>query len=175
MDDAATDLAKLNAQQTVKPYKVTFEKGEKIVFEGEPITRLKRDALREAGYNVYELNWQGVLSIYILVFLVCIIFLSYLKFFEKSYNEQRYLALAGSISIVICAIGVVIPTGFSPFIIPVPAAIILASIFLNPRIAFILTTLITAVMTIGIQYKAQFIIVFILMALIGMITISKIR
>lgn len=175
VDDAATDLAKLNAQQSIKPYKVTFQKGEKIVFEGEPITRLKRDALREAGYNVYELNWQGVASIYILVLLVCLIFLSYLKFFEKSYNEPRYLALAGAISIIICVIGVVLPTGFSPYVIPIPAAIILASIFLNPRIAFILTSLITAVITIGVQYKAQFIIVFILLALISMITISKIR
>ena len=76
VDDAATELAKINAQQSVKPYMVTFEKGEKIVFEGEPITRLKRDALREAGYNVYELNWHGVVSIFILVFLVCLIFLS---------------------------------------------------------------------------------------------------
>ena len=175
VDDAATDLARINAQQSVKPYKVVFEKGEKIVFEGEPITRLKRDALREAGYNVYELNWQGVVSIYILVLLVCLIFLSYLKFFEKAYNEPRYLSLSAALSICVCAIGVVLPIGFSPFVIPMPAVIILASIFLNPRIAFILTVLIASVMTVGVQYKALFIIVFILLGLIGMITISKIR
>ena len=70
VDEAATEMAKVNAQESVKPYKVTFQKGEKIVFEGEPVTRLKRDALRQAGYNVYELNWQGILSIYILVLLV---------------------------------------------------------------------------------------------------------
>ena len=75
VDDAATELAKLNAQQSVKPYMVTFEKDEQIVDKGEPITRLKRDALREAGYNVYELNWQGVLSVYILAFLVSVIYL----------------------------------------------------------------------------------------------------
>ena len=81
VDDAATEIAKVNAQEAVKPYKVTFQKGEKIVFEGEPVTRLKRDALREAGYNVYELNWQGILSIYILVLLVTLIFIAYLKVF----------------------------------------------------------------------------------------------
>ena len=175
VDETATELAKINAQQSVKPYLVTFEKGEKIVFEGEPITRLKRDALREAGYNVYELNWHGVVSIFILVFLVCLIFLSYLKFFEKPFNEPRYLSLAGVISAIICIIAVVLPTGFSPYVIPIPAAIILASIFLNPRIAFVLTTLIVAVITIGVQHNAQFTVVFTLLGLIGMIIISKIR
>lgn len=175
VDDIATEAAKLNAQEAVKPYKVTFQKGEKIVFEGEPITRLKRDALREAGYNVYELNWQGVVSIYILVFLVSVIFLSYLRFFEKSYLEPRFLSLAGAMSIIICTIGILLPTGFSPFVLPVPAVIILASIFLNPRIAFILSSLIISVMAVGFQYKAQFIVVFAILALIGMITISRIK
>ena len=29
VDDAATDIARMNAQDSVKPYKVTFQKGEK--------------------------------------------------------------------------------------------------------------------------------------------------
>ena len=175
VDDAATELAKLNAQQSVKPYMVTFEKDEQIVDKGEPITRLKRDALREAGYNVYELNWQGVLSVYILVFVISIIYLAYLKFFEKKYNEPRYLSLSAVLAIITCATGVLLPTGFSPYVIPIPAVVIIASIFLNPRIAFLLSTLILSIMTIGIQYKSQFIVVFILLSLISMITTSKIK
>ena len=175
VDDAATELAKLNAQQSVKPYMVTFEKDEQIVDKGEPITRLKRDALREAGYNVYELNWQGVLSVYILVFVISIIYLAYLKFFEKKYNEPRYLSLSAVLSIIACATGVLLPTGFSPYVIPIPAVVIVASIFLNPRIAFLLSTLILSIMTTGIQYKSQFIVVFILLSLISMITTSKIK
>ena len=175
VDEAATELARINAQQSVKPTMVTFEKGQKIVFKGEPITRLKRDALREAGFNVYELNWHGVLSIYILVFLVSFIYLAYIKFFEKSYNEPRYLALSAVLAIVTCAIGVVLPTGFSPYVIPIPAVVVITSVFMSPRIAFLLSTLILSVMTIGIQYKAQFIIIFILLSLIAMIVTSKIK
>ena len=52
VDDLATEIARKNAQNAVKPYEVVFHKGDKIVFEGEPVTKLKRDALREAGYNV---------------------------------------------------------------------------------------------------------------------------
>ena len=63
VDEFATEIARKNAENSVKPYEITIHKGEKIVFEGEPVTRLKRDALRQAGYNVYELNWnRGILQ-----------------------------------------------------------------------------------------------------------------
>ncbi len=175
VDDAATEIAKMNAQDAVKPYKVTFQKGEKIVFEGEPVTRLKRDALREAGYNVYELNWQGILSIYVLVLFLTVIFLAYLKFFEKDFLEPRYLSLSAMMTTIACMVAVVLPTGFSPYILPIPAIIIIAAIFLNPRIAFLLSCLTLIILTVGMQYEAQFIIVFIILSIIGMITVSKIR
>lgn len=175
VDEAATEIAKLNAQESVKPYKVTFQKGEKIVFEGEPVTRLKRDALREAGYNVYELNWQGILSIYILVLFLTIIYIAYLKFFEKDFLEPRYLALSSVMTILACSIAVLLPTGFSPYILPIPAIIIISAIFLNPRIAFLLSSLTLVILTVGMQYETQFLIVFTILAIIGMITISKIK
>lgn len=175
VDDAATEIAKMNAQESVKPYKVTFQKGEKIVFEGEPVTRLKRDALREAGYNVYELNWQGILSIYVLVLLITMIFIAYLKVFEKDFLEPRFLSLSGIIVAVTCLIAVILPTGFSPYILPIPGVIIISAIFLNPRISFLLSALLLIVLTVGMQYDAQFIIIFVILSLIGMITISKIR
>lgn len=175
VDEAATEIAKLNAQEAVKPYKVTFQKGEKIVFEGEPVTRLKRDALREAGYNVYELNWQGILSVYILVLFLTIIYLAYLKFFEKDFLEPRYLALSSMMSIIACSIAVLLPTGFSPYILPIPAIIIISAIFLNPRIAFLLSSLTLVILTVGMQYETQFLIVFTIPSIIGMITISKIK
>lgn len=175
VDEAATEIAKLNAQEAVKPYKVTFQKGEKIVFEGEPVTRLKRDALREAGYNVYELNWQGILSVYILVLFLTIIYLAYLKFFEKDFLEPRYLALSSMMSIIACSIAVLLPTGFSPYILPIPAIIIISAIFLSPRIAFLLSSLTLVILTVGMQYETQFLIVFTILSIIGMITISKIK
>lgn len=175
VDDTATEIAKINAQDSVKPYKVTFQKGEKIVFEGEPVTRLKRDALREAGYNVYELNWQGILSVYVLVLLLTLIFVAYLKVFEKSFLEPRYLSLSAMLVALTCLIAVVLPTGFSPYVLPIPAVVIVSAIFLSPRIAFLISSLLLVTLTVGLQYESQFIIVFIVLSLIGMITISKIR
>lgn len=175
VDETATENAKIKAQEAVKPYTVTFQKNEKILFEGEPVTRLKRDALRAAGYNVYELNWQGILSVYILVLLVTVIFLGYLKFFEKTYLEPRFMSLSGMLVALTCLTAVVLPTGSSPYILPIPAVIMIAAIFLSPRIAFLLSTLLLIILTVGMQYNAQFMIIFVILSLMGMITISKIR
>ena len=175
VDEAATEIAKMNAQDSVKPYKVTFQKGEKIVFEGEPVTRLKRDALREAGYNVYELNWQGILSIYILVLLLTMIYSADLKVAKLPYLEPRYMALSGMLALLACITAVVLPVGASPYVLPIPGVIIIAAIFLNPRVAFLLSVLLIIALTVGMQYNAQFTIVFLILSLIGMITISKIR
>lgn len=101
VDEFATEIARKNAENSVKPYEITIHKGDKIVFEGEPVTRLKRDALRQAGYNVYELNWQGLLAIYVLVFIGTSIFLTYMKFFEKQFLEPRYLMITSVLSIML--------------------------------------------------------------------------
>ncbi|MBE7709641.1 MAG: HDIG domain-containing protein [Cyanobacteria bacterium SIG32] len=175
VDEFATEVARKNVMNSVKPYEITFQKGEKILFEGEPVTRLKRDALRQAGYNVYKLNLQGLTAIYILVFLATLMFLGYMKFFEKKFLEPSYLTISAVLSIIMAIFAAVMPTGFSPYILPLPAYMIILSIFLSPRVAFVATSIISAVLAIGAQYDLQWLITFILLGMVTMITISNIR
>ena len=175
VDEFATEVARKNVMNSVKPYEFTFQKGDKILFEGEPVTRLKRDALRQAGYNVYKLNWQGLTAIYILVFLATMMFLGYMKFFEKKFLEPSYLTISAVLSIIMAVFAAVMPTGFSPYILPLPAYTIILSIFLSPRVAFVATSIICAVLAIGAQYDLQWLITFILLGMVTMITISRIR
>ncbi len=175
VDEFATEIARKNAMSSVKPYEITFQKGDKILFEGEPVTRLKRDALRQAGYNVYELNWQGLSAIFILVFLTTMMFLGYMKFFEKKFLEPQYISISAVLSIVIATIAAVMPTGFSPYVLPIPAYIIILSIFLNSRIAAIASSLLLCLFAIGFQYDIQWLVAFILLTIVSMITISRVR
>ena len=175
VDEFATEIARKNAQNSVKPYEVVFQKGDKILFNGEPVTRLKRDALRQAGYNVYELNPAGLSAIYVIVFIGTFLFLYYMKFFEKDYLQPRYLAISSFLSLLIAFIGVVLPTGFSPYVIPIPAFLILMSIFTKPRIAFVASVLLLSVMTIGYQYNIQFLVAFLLLSILSSVTMSQIR
>ncbi len=175
VDEFATEIARKNAMNSVKPYEITFQKGDKILFEGEPVTRLKRDALRQAGYNVYELNWQGLSAIFILVFLATMMFLGYMKFFEKKFLEKSYLSISAVLSIIVALIAAVMPTGFSPYILPLPAYMIMMSIFLNPRVACVATVILATVLAAGAQYDIRWLITFVLLSVVSMIAISKIR
>ena len=175
VDEFATEIARKNAMNSVQPYEITFQKGEKVLFEGEPVTRLKRDALRQAGYNVYELNWQGLTAIYIIVFIITLLFIGYLKFFEKKFLDYNYMAISGVLTLIVSVIASVMPTGFSPYILPIPAYMIIMSIFLSPRVALIGTTLLSSLLTLGAQYDTQWLVTFVLLGMVSMLTLSRIR
>ena len=175
VDEFATEMARKNAQASVKPYEVTFQKGDRILFEGQPVTRLKRDALRQAGYNVYELNRYGLIAVYIIVFIGTILFLAYMRYFEKNFLQPRYLMISAFLSLLLALIAVLLPTGASPYILPVPAFLILMAIFTKPRIAFVASIVLLAIMAVGYQYNVQYIVAFMLLSLFSIIAISQIR
>ena len=175
IDEFATEIARKNAENSIKPYEITFQKGDKIVFEGEPITKLKRDALRQAGYNVYELNWQGLLALLALVSLGVLIYIGYMKYFAKQFMEPRYFAVTAFLSIMLALSAVLIPTGFSQYILPIPAFVILLAIFISPRVAFTTTVVLLSILATGIQYSAQVVITFLLLSLVAGVMVSQIR
>ena len=64
VDEYATEIARKNAVNSVKPYIVTFKKGDKILDIGEQLTQVKREALKKSGYNAFELNKGGILGVF---------------------------------------------------------------------------------------------------------------
>lgn len=175
IDEEATDIARRNAQSSVKPYEVTFQKGEKILFEGEPVTKLKRDALAKAGYNVFEIGYRGFIGIFIIVVLSTLLFLNYLKTFEKNYYESSHLMITAVLALVFALVAILIPIGFSPYVLPFPAFIIILAVFTNPRIAFVEASILLAVLAIAVGYNLQFVSAFILINLISTIAIARVK
>ena len=175
VDEFATDIARKNAQNAVKPYEVTFEKGDKILFEGEPVTKLKRDALRQAGYNLVELNYNGLAGVFFVIAFSVFAFWMYINAFEKNNIEQNQLQIIANISIVLAIIAVMLPTGFSPYILPFPAYIMIISIFTNPRIALVCSMLMLGILTLGMQYDIQFLTSFILITIVSSVFMSKVN
>lgn len=175
IDETATDIARKNAQNSVKPYEVTFERGEKILFKGEPVTQLKRDALAKAGYNVFEIGYKGFIGILILVILGTLAFLRYMKTFEKQYMETNHLMICAVLAVFFAIIATLIPVEVSPYILPFPAFIIILAIFTNPRIAFTEACVILAIVSIALEYNIQFICAFILINLISVVSIAKVK
>ena len=175
VDEFATEIAKKNAQNAVKPYEVVFKKGQKIVFEGEPVTKLKSDALRAAGYNVLEVNFGGIAGIYLMVAFFTFVFLQYEKNFEKPYYNKNYMAIMASFTVLMAVIAAVLPTGFSPYILPLPAYTILLSIFTTPRNAFFASTILLALLSVGMHYGTETIVSFMLLNSVVMTAVSNLK
>ena len=175
IDEFATEIAKKNAQNAVKPYEVVFKKGQKIVFEGEPITKLKRDALRAAGYNVLEINYGGIIGIYILIAFFTFVFLQYEKNFEKQYFNAKYMTIMGTFTLFLALTSVMLPTGFSPYIIPIPSYTILLSIFTTPRNAFFASTIVLALLSIGMHWNIEVVVSYMLLNTVVMTAVSKMK
>ena len=175
VDDMATNIAKKNAADAVKPYEVLFKKGQNIVIEGELVNTLKLDALRKAGYNILKVNWLGILGIYLLITFFTFVFLQYEKNFEKQFYNSKYMTIMGSFTLMIAFVSAVLPTGFSPYIIPIPAYTILLSIFTTPRNAFFASTIITAIIAIGMHWNIEVITSFMLLNTVVMTAMSRLK
>lgn len=175
VDEIATELARKNAIDSVRPTIVTFEKGEKIVFQGEPITKLKRDALNKAGYNILQINYKGVLGIFCLVVIGIFSMMYYLQYFEKQYLTRRYIAIIALLSILLTTCAVILPDQISVFILPFPAFAIILSIFLNPRASFLISIVLTTIVSLSLQFSSAAMSVFIITILVSTINTTKIK
>ncbi len=175
VDEFATEIARKNAQNAVKPYEVTFEKGDKILFEGEPVTKLKRDALRQAGYNLVELNINGLLGVYFVIALSVLTFLMYLVTFEKNTVDESKKMIIAILSLILAGISVTLPTGFSPYILPFPAFIMIVTIFTNTRVAFVSSMLMLSLLTLGMQYDIQFMTSMVLLNIVTTLFMAKVN
>lgn len=175
VDEFATEIAKKNAQNAVKPYEVVFKKGQKIVFEGEPVTKLKQDALRAAGYNVLEVNYGGILGFFVLIAFFTFVFMQYEKNFEKQYYNAKYMSIMASFTLFLAFVCALLPTGFSPYIIPIPAYTILLSIFTTPRNAFFGSTIVLALISIGMHWNIEVVVAFMLLNTVVMTAVSKLK
>lgn len=175
IDEYATEIAKKNIQDAVKPYEVIFKKGQVIVSQDEPISKLKRDALRAAGYNVLQVNFVGILGIFSLIAFFTFVFLQYEKNFEKKYYNSKYLTMMASFTLILTLIAAVLPTGFSPYILPIPAYTILLSIFTTPRNAFFASTIVLALLSVGMHYPTEVIVSFMFLNTVVMTAMSNLK
>ena len=175
IDEYATEIAKQNVQDAVKPYEVVFKKGQPIIQADDYVDKLKRDALRAAGYNVLQVNFAGIFGLFLLISFFTFVFLQYEKNFEKQYYNAKYLTMMGAFTLVIGLIAAVLPTGFSPYIIPIPAYTILLSIFTTPRNAFFASTIVLALLAVGMHYPTEVIVSFMFLNTVVMTAMSNLK
>jgi hypothetical protein len=174
VDEIATEMAKRNAMSSVKPIVVIYTKGTKIVSGGELVTKVQKDALKRAGYNISKLNVNGILGIFCIVALSLIVMTYYLTNFESKYTTFSHLSLISILSIALVTFAVALPMGIPLYILPFPAVAILLTIFTSPRVSLIVSTLLVIMIGVALQYNVEAITVFILGAMVAIFTVGKI-
>ena len=175
VDEKATMIARQNAVNSIKPVIVKFEKGDKIVFTGEPVTKLKRDALNQAGYNVLELNWKGILGIFVFVLAGMISLFYYLQFFDKNYLSKNYLTITAVLAVFVAIFAICLPDGISEYILPFPAFAMLITSFMNSRVSIVTSSILLAIIGCAMQFSMPVIAVFLIIIIISAIAVSRIK
>lgn len=174
LDEVATEMAKKNIMDSVVPKRVVFDKGDKIISKGERVTKIKRDALLKAGYSIVQINLKGVFGIFAL-FMICIFALyNYLKFFEKQFLNRRHVLVMLTLSLILTFIAIIIPPDWSIYLLPIPAFVIMMSIFTNPRTAFFITVILTIMISSSLWLSTNKISIFIIVALFTTFFTSKV-
>lgn len=175
MDEVATDNAKKTVMESVVPIRVVFDKGEKIVSQGERVTKLKKDALIKAGYSIVQINLRGVAGIFTLFIIGLFAVYSFLKLFEKQFLNKKYLSVIIFLSLLLTFVAVIIPPDWSVYLLPLPAFVIMLSIFTNPRTAFFITVIMTILISSSLWFQPANVSVFIIVSLFAAIFSSKIN
>ncbi len=175
VDEMATEVAKQNAMNAVEPVVVTFNKGEQIVFQGEFVSRLKKDALKKAGYTVSELNFSGVIGLLSLILMVSYCLYFYLKNLEDRYRSLPYVSLISLLSIFMTVISISLPADMSVYIMPFAAYTIIVAIFVNPRIAFLSSILLLIIIGIALGYSIDVVTTFTMSIMMATFAVGKLN
>ncbi len=175
IDEYATDVARKNAKNAVKPYVVTFKKGDKIIETGDKVTQLKKDALKLSGYNAFELNRGGVFGIFTLVCLTMYSLVLYIKRYEKKFYTPRYMLYISLSSILLTYVCIIISNSshVSNYMMPFCAFTIILAIFTNPIISFLVSILMLAILSVTLFLDSQLIYVFVCAILSSSYLVSK--
>ena len=175
VDENATAIAKKNAMDLISPIKVVFKKGEPIVNEGEIITQVKKDALSKAGYNILDLDYGDIISMFCLTLISVFGILCYLNFYEKQFFDKSHILIIATSTICVTTLAVFIPYNWSVYILPFPLFATILAIFLDSKSSFVITVTLLALITLLLQFSALAMAVFILATLMIVVGLTRIR
>lgn len=176
-DEYATEIARRNARNLVRPHVVKFKKGDYILREGEPVTELKKAAIEKSGYNVFELDKWGITGMFFLSLITVLAAMLYIKRYEPKFYKSNYIAILSVSSIILTVIcAAMLNTGATwGYLMPIPAFVIILSVFTSPNIAFLFSILFLVLFSMTLQFDMQLISIFLFGSIMGVFSSSKIN
>jgi cyclic-di-AMP phosphodiesterase PgpH len=139
-DAEATARAREEARASVTPVRVTVEKGEIILRDGDVVKPLDLEKLEQVGLTSPSVNWQDVLGYSLLALLLVVALAAYLYMFEPSVwaAPRRLLLVYGVILLAVLAAKLTIPgREVFAYLFPVAAVPMLLAVLLEIPLAVV--------------------------------------
>jgi len=173
VDEEATEMARKSAVNSVKPVEVVYNVGSKIVSAGQTVSKVQKDALKQCGYNVIQLNISGVFGILLLVLVSLITCVYYIEKYQAEFKKKEYYALVATMFILLATLAVILPNNI--LLLPIVAFTMIIGIFLNNQVALISTIAITCAISLALQIDATIIAIFVFGSFATVYSLSSIK
>lgn len=147
LDPEATERARREAQDRVQPVRITIEKGETVLRDGDVVRALDLERLDATGLRNPTIDWRSISATALLVGLLCIAQCLYLHRFRPQIADHwRQLVLLGMIIVVsTLAIKLILPgRDLWGYAVPIGAPIMLVAVLLGADLAIIVNLVIAA-------------------------------
>lgn len=175
-DEDATEMSRKNALNSVKPVEITFKAGSKIVSAGQPVSKVQKEALKQCGYNVIQLNISGIIGIFLLVLTALFSCAYYIEKYQPMFKRKAHYFLISLLLILLAAISISLPpNSYWILMMPVAAFTMLLCIFLNSKTALITTVAMICAICLALQLELLILVTFIFGAFATMFAVDSIH
>ncbi len=179
VDEEATAKAKKAARDGVSPVRVTLERGEMILRDGDIVRPVDIEKLEAAGLRNPNLQWQDLLGTIVLAAILVASLTYYLHFFQSSTlaNGRRLLLLALVITLPLLSAKLMMPGRefWAYLFLPTAAAAMLVSTLLSPQLAIVNTMLLSVMIGIITNFSLEMTTLSLVSGLVGTLGARRIE
>ncbi len=179
LDEEATELARVETADEVDDVVVSRQAGENIVQGGQIVTEEHAELLQVLGVFDTSTDWPAVLASVALFAVLVLGAGLYLAFYEEPawmrFRDLVMIATLIGITVLTTRLVVLLMRDVSPYLLPLPAMVMLATLLLNPRIGLLVAVTATITTSLLGLSGGTFIVAALLVDLIAIVAVSRIR
>lgn len=168
-----TEKRRQEAISSVKEIKKTIQKGQIIIRKGEIVTSEDIAILNALGLQNPKFNYSNIIGITLITIICLLLVVLYLSYFHLDiYEDMSKLILLSIICIFIVLIAKMI-SQISGYLIPIAAASMLIAISLGPKIAILVTVILSFLISFITGGEINYILVAIIGGIVSIYSIRK--
>ncbi|MBI3977794.1 MAG: HDIG domain-containing protein [Chloroflexi bacterium] len=151
-DEPATEAKRREARDAVKPVRLTIEKGEVILRDGDIVKPVDMEAMEAAGLLHQEVEWQDVTGIALLASIASLGLTAWIAVFRRRLlaSDRQVFLVAILVVVTVLAAKLTIP-GRDPFayLFPLAAVPMLIAVLLDGQLAIMVAAVLAVLGTVA--------------------------